>query len=124
MGDTGFIMNKKLYDVLKVISLVFLPALATLYVALGGLWNFPAVTQVVGTIAAIDTVLGLILNKSSQNYINSPYNLVGAESVGKLVVIQDEEGAAEGMRMEAYKDPFVVPDQQKVVFDVGREQRL
>lgn len=48
--------------------MVFLPALGTLYFALAGIWNLPCGEQVVGTIAAIDTFMGVILGISSANY--------------------------------------------------------
>ena len=47
-------MNNKLYDVLKYIALIVLPALATLYFALSSIWGLPYGEQIVGTITAID----------------------------------------------------------------------
>lgn len=61
-------MNNKVYDVLKYVAQIVLPALATLYFALAGIWNFPYVEQVVGTISAVDTFLGVLLGISSNNY--------------------------------------------------------
>lgn len=61
-------MNNKVYDVLKYIAQIVLPALGTLYFALAGIWNFPYAEQVVGTISAVDTFLGVILKISSNNY--------------------------------------------------------
>lgn len=61
-------MSNKVYDILKWIALVVLPALATLYFALAGIWNFPYGEQIVGTITAIDTFLGALLGISSINY--------------------------------------------------------
>lgn len=61
-------MNNKTYDILKYIAQIVLPALGTLYFALAGLWNFPYVEQVVGTISAVDTFLGVLLGISSNNY--------------------------------------------------------
>ena len=61
-------MNNKVYDVLKYIAQIVLPALGTLYFALAGLWNFPYVEQVVGTISAVDTFSGVLLGISSYNY--------------------------------------------------------
>lgn len=61
-------MNNKMYDVLKYIAQIVLPALGTLYFALAGIWNFPYAEQVVGTISAVDTFLGVILKISSNNY--------------------------------------------------------
>lgn len=61
-------MNNKVYDVLKYVAQIVLPALGTLYFALAGIWNFPYAEQVVGTISAVDTFLGVILKISSNNY--------------------------------------------------------
>lgn len=61
-------MSNKLYDVLKWIALVFLPAIATLYFALAGIWDFPYAEEIVGTITAIDTFLGVLLGISSAQY--------------------------------------------------------
>lgn len=62
------VLNDKVYDVLKWIALYLLPALGTLYFALAGIWNFPYGEEVVGTITAIDTFLGVLLGISSANY--------------------------------------------------------
>lgn len=61
-------MSNKVYDVLKWIALIVLPALATLYFALSGIWNLPYGEQVVGTITAVDTFLGALLGISSSIY--------------------------------------------------------
>ena len=64
-------MNDKLYDVLKWIAMILLPALGTLYFALAGIWGFPYAEQVVGTITALDTFLGVILGISTAQYNKS-----------------------------------------------------
>ena len=46
-------MNNRLYDVLKWIALVLLPALGTLYFALAGIWDFPYGEEIVGTLTAL-----------------------------------------------------------------------
>lgn len=61
-------MSNKVYDILKYIAQIVLPALGTLYFALAGIWGFPYGEQVVGTITAIDAFLGAILGISSANY--------------------------------------------------------
>ena len=61
-------MSNKVYDVLKWIAQILLPALGTLYFALAGIWNFPYAEAVVGTITAVDTFLGVILGISTINY--------------------------------------------------------
>lgn len=61
-------MSNKNYDILKWIAQILLPALGTLYFALSKIWGFPFATEVVGTIAAIDTFLGAVLGISTANY--------------------------------------------------------
>ena len=61
-------MSNKLYDVLKWIAMVFLPAIATLYFALAGIWGFPYGEEIVGTITAVDTCLGVLLGISTAQY--------------------------------------------------------
>ena len=61
-------MNNKVYDVLKWIAMYLLPALGTLYFALSGIWGLPYGEQIVGTITAVDTFLGVILGISTAQY--------------------------------------------------------
>lgn len=61
-------MSNKAYDILKWIALVVLPAIATLYFALSGIWGWPYGEEIVGTITAIDAFLGALLGISSINY--------------------------------------------------------
>ena len=64
-------LTDKLYNVLKYLCQVGLPALGTFYFALARIWNLPYSEQVVGTIAAITTFLGVLLGISSYNYYNN-----------------------------------------------------
>ena len=61
-------MSNKVYDVLKYIAQVVLPALATFYVAIAGLWDLPYSEAVSGTIMAVDALLGACIMISSNNY--------------------------------------------------------
>ncbi len=61
-------MSNKVYNVLKWIAMLLLPALGTLYFALAGIWGLPYGEQIVGTITAIDTFLGVILGISTAQY--------------------------------------------------------
>ena len=61
-------MSNKVYDVLKYIAQIALPALATLYFALAKIWNFPYGAEIVGTISAVDAFLGALLKISSDQY--------------------------------------------------------
>lgn len=74
-------MNNKVYDILKFIAQIVLPALATFYLTLAGIWSLPYGEQISGTIMAIDTLLGAILMISSTKY-NS--NTVSNETINNI----------------------------------------
>lgn len=61
-------MKNKTYDILKYIAQIVLPALATLYLALAGIWDLPYGEAISGTVMATDTFLGAILMISSVKY--------------------------------------------------------
>ena len=61
-------MSNKVYDVLKYIAQIVLPALGTLYFALAKIWGFPYGAEIVGTISAVDAFLGALLKISSDQY--------------------------------------------------------
>ena len=61
-------MNNKVYDVLKWIALVVLPAMAALYLTLAQIWGLPYGEAIAATITAIDAFLGAILGISSIQY--------------------------------------------------------
>lgn len=58
----------KLYDILKWVVIIVLPAIATLYAALSAMWAWPYSDQVVTTITAVDTFLGAVLCISTATY--------------------------------------------------------
>jgi len=61
-------MSNKVYDILKYIAQIVLPALGALYFALSTIWGFPYGEQIVGTITAIDAFLGALLGISTVQY--------------------------------------------------------
>ena len=64
-------MSNRVYDILKYIAQIVLPAIGTLYFALAGIWGLPCGEQVVGTITAIDAFLGAILRITTVKYNKS-----------------------------------------------------
>ena len=62
--------SNKIYDILKWIAQYFLPAIGTLYFALASIWGLPYGEEIVGTITAVDTFLGVMLGISSIQYKN------------------------------------------------------
>ena len=63
-----FTMSNKVYDFLKYIALVALPAIATFYAGLSKIWSLPYPVEIPGTIMLVDTLLGALLKISSDKY--------------------------------------------------------
>ena len=61
-------LNDKTYDVLKWITMIVLPALATAYVGLAAVWGWPLADEVAKTAAVICTLLGALLGISTAQY--------------------------------------------------------
>ena len=61
-------MTDKMYDVLKWVAQILLPAVATLYFAIAQIWGLPYGEEIVGTITAIDAFLGALLGISTYQY--------------------------------------------------------
>lgn len=62
------VFNDKVYDILKFIAMIVLPAIGTFYFTLAGIWGFPYGEQIVGTISAVDMFLGALLGISTKQY--------------------------------------------------------
>lgn len=73
--------NQSVYNFLRQVALVWLPAAATLYVFLAHTWFWGHTEQVVGTISGVDTFLGAVLHISSKSYAKQ-----AAEPDGHLVI--------------------------------------
>ena len=72
-------MSNRMYDTLKYICQIVIPAIGTLYFALAQIWGFPYAEQVVGTLTAIDTFMGVLLGISSARYNNENNNRVSKD---------------------------------------------
>src|ERR1700749_3587139 len=64
-------ISNKMYDGLKFVAQIGIPAIGTLYSALAGIWTLPDAFAVVGTLTAVDAALGTLLGLSSKAY-NAP----------------------------------------------------
>ena len=61
-------MSNKVYDRLKNIALIIIPALTMLWTTIGETWNIPYTTQVAATISAVGVFLGASLKISTHYY--------------------------------------------------------
>lgn len=61
-------ISDKMYDVLKWVTMICIPALTTAYVGLSAVWGWPYATEVAKTSAVICTLLGALLGISTAQY--------------------------------------------------------
>lgn len=62
------VMDNKLYDILKWIVMIVIPAITTAYVGLAAIWGFPYAEEVAKTSAVVCTLLGALLGISNAQY--------------------------------------------------------
>lgn len=75
------LFTKPLYDKLKFLALVLLPAFGSLYFGLDALWHWGYGEKVVGSIGLVDTFLGIVLHLDNKRYYNSEANFDGDVNV-------------------------------------------
>ena len=63
-----FLLSDSVYTVLKWVTMIVLPALATAYVGLASIWQWPYADEVAKTTAVICTLLGALLGISTAQY--------------------------------------------------------
>jgi hypothetical protein len=105
------------YDKLKFCAQVLLPALGTLYFTVAGIWNLPAAEQIVGTIVAIDTFLGVALQLSANSYKANQADITQDRIQGGILNIT-ETGDTKLFSLELGEDPVIFEDKKEVVFKV------
>lgn len=117
MGETpkGQIFSNRLYDVLKYIAQIGLPAAATLYFALAGIWGLPYAEQIVGTIVAVNTFLGITLGLSNKVYKDSDAAYNGSMD------IEIQEDGTQLFSLNLDGDPEDLADQKEISFKVNKE---
>lgn len=61
-------LSNRLYDILKWITMICIPALTTAYVGCASIWGWPYATEIAKTSAVICTLLGALLGISTAEY--------------------------------------------------------
>lgn len=97
-------LKKGVYDTVKWIALIFLPAAGTLYAAFAIIWDLKYTVQVTNSVLAVDTFLGALVGISSKGYA-PPLD-------GKLFVSEPAPGQAVA-RMEFTTHPSTVISRKK-----------
>ena len=64
-------LSNRVYDILKYIVTIVLPAVTTLWLALASIWHIPYGEPIGATLAAINVFLGALIGISCKNYNNN-----------------------------------------------------
>ena len=63
-----FKMKNEVYDVLKWICMICIPALTVFYVSCAAIWGWPYANEIAKTSAAVCTLIGALLGISTAEY--------------------------------------------------------
>lgn len=116
MSDTGFVIPPKLYDFLKYIALVILPAVAALVLGIGVVLHWSAAEGTAAVITLVDTFLGSILKKSSSNFQKQD-----PQAFGDLVFKTNPDGSTEVSKISVNQENPVFNAGTKLYLNVTRE---
>lgn len=61
-------LSNKVYDIIKFVAQIVLPAVAVLYAALAQIWGFPYAEEIPATLTAVILFLGALLQVSTIVY--------------------------------------------------------
>lgn len=106
-------ISNKLYNILKWVSLVGLPAISALYFGIAQIWGLPYSEQIVGTIAIIETFIGTLIGITSANYKGDGTLMVDTTREDKDVV-----------RLDFNVDPTTVGDRRTFVLRVDPKAEI
>ena len=65
-------LPNEVYDILKWITMIVLPALAAAYTGLASVWGWPYAGEIAKTVTVICTLLGALLGISTAEYNREP----------------------------------------------------
>ena len=110
-------MSNKTYDFLKKLVELILPASATFYFTMSTIWGFPNAEQVVASIAALATFLGVCLHISSKRYSDRELNFDGS-----IVVESDEDKMLYTLELNDMAESLATKD--SVLFKIKRDDAI
>lgn len=115
--NNRIMLNDTAYELGKKAVQIWLPAFSTLYFVLAQIWGLPAAEQVVGTIAAVTTFLGVTLGISSKQYDKS-----GA-AYGGVIEVETADTGRKIFSLVVDGDPEEIERQSAITFKVNRETK-
>lgn len=61
-------LSNRVYDILKFLCTILLPACGSLYFGLSSIWGFPYGEQIVGTLSLVACFIGTLIGISTKAY--------------------------------------------------------
>jgi hypothetical protein len=110
-NEEAFHFGDQTYKRMKFAVQVLLPALSTLYFALGAIWDLPYIQQVIGTLAAISAFLGVLVGLSAKNFSRSDQRFDGHIDI-------QETGTGKVYSLVLNTDPEEIDQKDEVLFRV------
>lgn len=108
------VLNKKVYDILKWLAQIGLPASGALYFGLAEIWHLPMAAEVVGTITVVDAFLGIILGISTASYNKSDKRFFGD------IVVEEQITGKKVFSLQIDGDPEDLEQMDEVTFRIQK----
>lgn len=109
------VLSNSVYDKLKPVTQVWLPALGSLYFGLSQIWDYPYGEEVVGSIALLTTFFGVILGVTTKQY--EAYKELHTVHAGDIVVNEGEDGK-KIFTLDLGVEPEVLMNREQVTFNI------
>ena len=97
-------ISNKLYDFLKWFALTAIPALEAFWLTVGKVWNFPHLTEIGTTIAAVGLLIAALIGVSSVSYKKGKQTEMFNEDLLKDMLGYDEMLHNEGEKESESED--------------------
>ena len=107
-----YLFSEQFYKTLNNLALVIFPAVATMYAGLATVWGLDYAREVVGTIVAIDTFLGVLVKVGQNSYDNSD-----AKYDGVVGVVETDDKLSYVLNLD--DDPVKLKDRSEIRLKVG-----
>lgn len=105
-------MSNALYDWLKWVAQIVLPAMGALYFGIAMIWHLPYAQEVVGTIVTVDAFLGAILGISTAQYNASAYSADG------IMTIDRDDPGKDKYLLELFSPIEKLEEKDRITFKV------
>lgn len=109
------LLSDSMYDSLKNAAQLGIPALGTFYFTVAQIWGLPYGEEVVGTLMALNTLLGVLLHYSSKSYAASESKYDGT------IDVEQVEGGPKRFTLNLNGDPETLDSQSQVVFKINSQ---